>query len=46
MKFKLGKIQKQWVKALESGKFEQGKSALCYENKYCCLGVLCEIIGK
>lgn len=33
----------RWVKALRSGKFKQGKGALCSDNKYCCLGVLCEI---
>ena len=46
MKLKLGKLQKQWVKALESGKYKQGKNALAYKGKYCCLGVLCEMLGK
>lgn len=32
-----------WVKALESGDYKQGKGRLCNENKYCCLGVACEV---
>ena len=32
-----------WVKALRSSKYEQGKGLLKRNNKYCCLGVLCEI---
>lgn len=35
----------KWLENLRSGKFEQGKMALCWNNKYyCCLGVLCETI--
>lgn len=35
------------AKALESGKYKQGKHTLKDEtgNKYCCLGVACEING-
>lgn len=34
----------QWVEALESGNYKQGKYRLrTKDNKYCCLGVLCEI---
>lgn len=34
----------QWVEALRSGKFKQGRSRLQdSEGNYCCLGVLCEI---
>ena len=38
-------VAKQWVNALRSGKFTQGKGALAdhAREKYCCLGVLCEI---
>lgn len=32
-----------WVKELRSGKWEQGTRYLCKDQKYCCLGVLCEI---
>lgn len=35
----------KWITALRSGDYEQGKSALKSENKYCCLGVACAING-
>lgn len=35
----LGPNQKAWLEALRSGEFEQGKEVLCFNNKYCCLGV-------
>ena len=41
---------KEWVKALRSGDYQQGKSNLCKEDKisgdceYCCLGVACDIL--
>ena len=38
-------IRDNWVAALRSGKYKQGKSTLMYEGKYCCLGVLCDILG-
>ncbi len=38
-------IRKEWVKALRSGDYEQGEGQLVRDGKYCCLGVLCEIIG-
>ena len=34
------KYKKIWLKALRSGKYEQGQSFLCNHNKFCCLGVL------
>lgn len=38
--------KKKWVKALRSGKYEKGEGALRdYNDKYCCLGVACEIFG-
>ena len=34
-------LRQEWVDALRSGDFEQGKSSLrCKEGCYCCLGVL------
>lgn len=34
-------VKKQWVDALRSGKYKQGKGMLrSYDDKYCCLGVL------
>lgn len=42
-------IKEKWCEALESGHFKQGTGALCGiydgEERYCCLGVLCEITG-
>lgn len=39
------KLKAKWVKALLSGKYEQGSGALHRADKYCCLGVLAEIAG-
>ena len=36
-------IKEKWVAALRSGKYTQGHASLCKDNKYCCLGVLCEL---
>ena len=43
---KLGLLQKEWVDALRSGKYKQGKYKLWNEegNTFCCLGV-CEAIN-
>lgn len=38
-KFKLGKLQKIWIKALKSGKFKKAKDYLEIDGGYCCLGV-------
>jgi hypothetical protein len=41
---------KEWVTALESGKYRQGRRLLCQINNkkatYCCLGVLSKIQGR
>ena len=37
-------IKEQWCRALESGDYTQGKSQLKYDDSYCCLGVLCDIL--
>lgn len=40
-------IMKRWVKALRSGKYEQGTKALRNaNNQFCCLGVLCDLSKK
>ena len=39
-------VANKWVKALRSGKYEQGKLYLLSNGSYCCLGVLCEIAPK
>lgn len=37
------RIKKLWIKALRSGKYEQGKGALRVNDAFCCLGVLCDL---
>lgn len=44
-------IRDQWVAALESGEYKQGKGALAEVGeegkiRYCCLGVLCDLAVK
>lgn len=36
-------IATKWVTKLRSGEYEQGRGYLCDGDKYCCLGVLCEM---
>lgn len=37
-------LQRRWVEALESGKYEQGMGQLRNSNnRYCCLGVACDV---
>jgi hypothetical protein len=40
------KLKKKWIKALNSGDFEQGRLYLHHAetNKFCCLGVLCDLV--
>lgn len=50
-KFKLGPIQRAWVRALRSGKYKQCKAKLTQLDgdkpvAHCCLGVLCELAVK
>ena len=35
----------KWVEALRSGKYKQGRGQLRLGDTYCCLGVLCDIMG-
>lgn len=39
-------IKQKWIAALRSGEYEQGKAFLKYDNKFCCLGVLCDLHAK
>jgi hypothetical protein len=37
-------VKKLWVEALRSGEYKQGKKCLrTQDNKFCCLGVLCNL---
>lgn len=38
-------LKARWVKALRSGDYAQGQMVLRYNNKFCCLGVLCDVSG-
>lgn len=45
----MNKLTREWIDALRSGKYEQGDGYLRLNDemgghKYCCLGVLCEIV--
>jgi len=41
------KVAQLWIKALRSGKYKQGQNVLLDEkNRYCCLGVLCDLYNK
>lgn len=38
-------IKIKWLEALRSGKYQQGEGQLrTQDNKFCCLGVLCDIV--
>ncbi len=37
-------LKSRWIKALESGRYRQGKDYLKAEGKFCCLGVLRHIV--
>ncbi len=39
-------IKVKWVAALRSGDYNQGKGSLKSEDKFCCLGVLCDLHSK
>lgn len=39
-------VKQLWVAALRSGKYEQTHNRLRVNDKYCCLGVLCEVAIK
>ena len=37
-------IKARWVEALRSGNYEQGRYNLRRSDRYCCLGVLCDVV--
>ena len=43
LKQPLGPNQILWIEALRFGGYAQGKEVLSRDNKFCCLGVACEI---
>ena len=41
------RVKALWLNALRSGEYKQGKQALrSADNKFCCLGVLCDLYVK
>lgn len=42
----MNQIVVKWVEALRSGEYEQGFGQLNSQNKFCCLGVLCDLHSK
>ncbi len=38
-------LKTKWVEALRSGKYAQGKGSLRHQDQFCCLGVLCDVLG-
>ena len=43
IKRNIKRARARWVKALRSGKYEQGHGMLRYGNTFCCLGVACKV---
>lgn len=39
-------IKTKWTEALRSGEFKQGTRALKRDDRFCCLGVLCELYRR
>ena len=39
-------VKQQWIEALRGGEYKQGRGVLrSKEDEYCCLGVLCDLMG-
>ena len=38
-------VAEKWIEALESGKYQQTTGRLYDGKGYCCLGVLCDVLG-
>lgn len=39
-------IKAKWVAALRSGEYKQGRGQLRIGDRFCCLGVLCDLHGR
>lgn len=37
-------LRAEWIRRLESGEYEQGRTNLRCNDAYCCLGIACEIL--
>ncbi len=42
----MNKVAQAWVAALRSGEYKQTKGNLKNNNKFCCLGVMCDLQGR
>lgn len=42
---KLGPLQRKWVKALRSGRYNQIQGTLRNSEGHCCMGVACQVVG-
>lgn len=40
------KLKEEWVKALRSGEYRQGRTYFDRYGKFCCLGVLCKVADQ
>ena len=45
MGYVMNEAEKKLVEALRSGKYKQTVGALRRENRFCCLGVACDVLG-
>lgn len=41
-----GTTKQRWVDALRSGRYERGTYLFQFRDRYCALGVLCDVIGE
>ena len=39
-------LHEEWIEALRSGEYQQGRRYLKKGDNYCCLGVLCELADE
>lgn len=39
------RTMQKWINALRSGEYDQGAGDLFKGGQYCCLGVLCDVLG-
>lgn len=39
-------VKQMWIDALRSGEYKQGRESLQKNDRFCCLGVLCDLAEK